>query len=51
MSKVVDSAINAVYVMQLNSKSAVRHIMEETGCDRTTAEDAVKQVVKAPVRS
>jgi hypothetical protein len=50
MSKVVDSATNAVYVMQLSSKSAVRHVMEDTGCDRATAEDAVKQVVKAPIR-
>lgn len=50
MSKVLDSATNAVYVMQLNSKSAVRHVMEDTGCDRTAAENAVKQVVKAPAR-
>jgi hypothetical protein len=46
MQQVQRFADEAVYVLQLNSRDAVRYIQRNANCDKEAAESAFKTVVK-----
>jgi hypothetical protein len=46
MQQVQRFADEAVYVLQLNSREAVKYIQRNANCDKEAAESAFKTVVK-----
>jgi hypothetical protein len=45
MTKAQRFADEAVYILQLNSKDAVKYIQRNAGCDETTAMSVFKSVI------
>ena len=43
--QVLDLANQAIFHQQLNSEYAIRYVMHNSGVDRATAQDALKQVM------
>jgi hypothetical protein len=50
MQQVQRFADEAVYVLQLNSRDAVKYIQRNANCDKETAETAFKTVVKVTTK-